>query len=218
VQLGDIFREIDEELRQERLEKLWKDYGKYAIAGAVVLVLGVAAFRGWQEYRGKQREAESAQFMAAASLMAENKDKEAEALFAALATKADDTYGALARFEQAALKAKAGDAAGAIALYDALAKDGGLSQPLRDVALLQVVMHAMDRPDADAKALSARLEPLIANRGPWRSSASELAGLLALRSGDTAKARERFKSIADDGDAPANVRARATEILAVIGS
>lgn len=216
--MGDIFREIDEELRQERLERLWKAYGKYAIAGVVVLVLGVGVFRGWQEYRLKQRQAESAQFMAAATLTADSKAKEAEALFAALSAKSNDTYGAFARFEQAALKAKAGDAAGAVALYDALASDSGLSRPLRNVALLLAVMHAMDRPDADAKALSARLDPLIADRGPWRSSASELAGLLALRSGDTAKARERFKSIADDGEAPPNVRARATEILAVIGS
>jgi len=216
--LGDIFREIDEELRQERLEKLWKAYGKYAIAGAVVLVLAVAAFRGWQEYRVKQRVAESGQYMAAIALMTDGKDKEAGDLFAAMADKAGDAYGALARFQQAALKTKAGDAAGAIALYDGLARDDSLSKPLRDAALLLAVMHAMDRPDADAKALSARLDPLLADHGPWRSSASELAGLLALKSGDAAKARERFKAIADDTEAPPNVRARATEILAVIGS
>ena len=29
--VGDLFREIDEELRQERFEKLWQAYGKYAI-------------------------------------------------------------------------------------------------------------------------------------------------------------------------------------------
>ena len=216
--MGDIFREIDEELRQDRLEKLWKAYGKYAIAGAVALVLAVAAFRGWQEYRVKQRVAESGQYMAAIALMTDGKDKEAADLFAAIAGKAGDTYGALARFQQAALKAKAGDAAGAIALYDGLARDDSLTRPLRDAALLLAVMHAMDRPDADAKALSARLDPLLADNGPWRSSASELAGLLALKSGDAAKARERFKAIADDTEAPPNIRARATEILAVIGS
>ena len=30
--VGDIFREIDEELRQERFEKLWQHYGKHIIA------------------------------------------------------------------------------------------------------------------------------------------------------------------------------------------
>jgi hypothetical protein len=215
--VGDIFREIDEELRQERFEKLWKAYGKYVIAGAVAVVLAVAGWRGWQEYRVKQRENESAQFAAAAALIDQGRDKEAAALFSALATKASESYAALARFHEAALKAKAGDAAAAVAIYNALADDGGVARSLRDAAAVLGVMHAMDAKDADTAALMARLEPLIAGNGPWRSSASELAGLLALKVGDAAKARERFKAIADDPDAPSAARARAAEILAVVG-
>lgn len=216
--MGDIFHEIEEDLRQERLEKLWKAYGKYVIVAAIALVIGVAAYRVWTSYQLKQHQAQSTEYMSALSLMNDGKDKQAAALFAALGAKTTDSYGALARFQQAALKAKTGDEAGAVALYNALASDDNLTTPMRDVALLLAVMHAMDQPKADAKALAARLDPLLADNGPWRSTASELSGLLALRQGDTAKARERFKSIADDTDAPANIRTRATEILAVIGS
>lgn len=214
--MGDIFREIDEELRQERLERLWKAYGKYVVAALVAVVLVYGGMRGWQEYRIKQREAESAQFAAAANLAAEGKDQDAAALFAALAEKAGDSYGALARFHEAALKAKAGERAGAVAVYEGLAGDGGVSKPLRDAARLLGVMHAMDAADADPKALTEKLDPLIAERGAWRATAAELAGLLELKAGDPAKARERFKSIADDPDAPPNARARAAEILAMI--
>jgi len=215
--VGDIFREIDEELRQEKLERLWKAYGTYIIAGAVGIVLAVAGFRGWQEYRSKQLEAESAQYMAAVNLVAEGKSQDAAALFAALADKSGDAYGGLARFHQAALKAKAGDRAGAIASYDALARDEGLSRPLRDAAVTLSVMHAMDQPDVDARTLAERLEPLVAGGGAWRNVAGELSALLALKAGDSSKAKERFKAIADDADAPANIRARAAEMLAVLG-
>lgn len=214
--MGDIFREIDEELRQERFEKLWKAYGKYVIAGVVAVVLAVGGYRGWQEYRAKQRENESARFAAAVALAEQSKDKEAEALFAALA-KEGDAYAVLARFHQAALKARAGDAAGAAAAFEAIAADDEVSRPLRDAAVVLGVMHAMEAKDADARRLAARLEPLMADRGPWRSAASELAGLLALKAGDAAKARERFRAIADDPDAPSSARARAAEILAVVG-
>jgi hypothetical protein len=216
--VGDIFREVDEELRQERLEKAWKAYGNYAIGAVVALLLAIGAARGWQEYSAKQRQAESAQFAAAANLAAEGKQDEAAALFAALAEKGGRTYGALARFHQAALKIKAGDAAGGIALYDAIARDDSVEKPLRDAALLLGTMHAADQPSADAPVLAARLEPLIAGGGPWRNAASELAGILAIKAGDTAKARERFKAIADDADAPANLRARAAELLALLGN
>jgi hypothetical protein len=216
--VGDIFHEIEEDLRQERLEKLWKAYWKHAVVAAIALVIGVAGYRGWQSYTLKQHQAQSAQYTAALSLMNGGKEKEAGDLFAALSARTDDSYGALARFQQAALKARTGDTAGAVAIYDALARDDGLTTPLRRAAVLLAVMHAMDQPKADAKALAARLDPLLADHGPWRSTASELSGLLALRSGDTAKARERFKAIADDTEAPPNIRARATEVLAVIGS
>ena len=43
--MGDIIREDDEELKQERYEKLWRTYGRYLISLAVVLVLAVA---GWK--------------------------------------------------------------------------------------------------------------------------------------------------------------------------
>ena len=33
--MSDIFREVDEELRQEKLSQLWKQYGLYIIIGAV---------------------------------------------------------------------------------------------------------------------------------------------------------------------------------------
>ena len=215
--MGDIFREIDEELRQERFEKLWKAYGKYVIAAAVALLLGVAGYQAWDRYRTSQSQSEGAQFSAAVALTDEGRAQDAAALFAALADNAGDGYAKLARFYQAALRAKAGDGAGAIALYDALAADDGLDRALRDAATLFAVMHGLDRAGADSKALSARLQPLIEGGGPFRYSATELAALLALKTGDKAKARGHLKRLVDEVDAPRNLRARAAQILAVIG-
>ena len=39
--VGDLFREIEEELRQERFEKLWRSYGRYVIGAAVAVVVAV---------------------------------------------------------------------------------------------------------------------------------------------------------------------------------
>ena len=44
--MSDIFHEVEEEVRREHYEKLWKKYGNYVIAVASVLVLGVAY--GWK--------------------------------------------------------------------------------------------------------------------------------------------------------------------------
>ena len=40
--MADIFREVDEELQQERAAKLWSKYGGWVIAISLAVVLGVA--------------------------------------------------------------------------------------------------------------------------------------------------------------------------------
>ncbi len=82
--MGDIFREIDEELRHDRFEKLWREYGRYVIAGAVVVVLAVAGVSGWRQYQESQRFADGAQFAVAKALSDDGKTEDAAALFADL--------------------------------------------------------------------------------------------------------------------------------------
>ncbi len=215
--MGDILREIDEELRQERYAKLWQTWGKYLIAAAVVLVLGVAGFRVWDYYLTTQRQDESARFASAEGLLRAGKSQDAAALFAAMAEQSSAGYAVLARFRQAGVRAAAGDAAGAVALYGAIASDGSVAESMREAAVVFSVMHAIDRSGVDRAAMAADLQPLIRDQGPWRNSARELLGVMALQSGNEAKARTHFTRIADDIDAPIAIKQRATEILSVIG-
>ena len=48
--MSDIFREVEEDVRRERLEKLWKAYGNYAIAGLVLLFAGIGGWQFWQRH------------------------------------------------------------------------------------------------------------------------------------------------------------------------
>lgn len=212
--MTDIFREIDEELRRDNAAKLWKRYGNYVIGAAVAIVVATAGFVAWRDYEEGRRE-EQALAYAGALAAARNTGPEAglEAL-AALAAEGEQPYSVLARFETAALLAEKGDAAGALALYDALAKDSDVGGPLRNAATILYALHGLD--SVEPGELTARLEPLTAAGSPWRYSAMELTGLAARRSGDTARAREIFTTLADDLDAPRALRGRAAEILAAL--
>ena len=50
-----LLREVEEELRRERLEKIWKQYGTYFIAAAGVIVLGVLGFKYWENHAPYRR-------------------------------------------------------------------------------------------------------------------------------------------------------------------
>ena len=214
--MGDIFREVDEDLQRDKFKQLWEKYNVVAIAAAVALVAGTGGWQAWKAYRIHRDEANSERYMAAGRLAATGKTKEAIAAYAEIGKDAGGGYAALARLHEAALLAQMGDQAGASAVYDEVAADGGVERSLRDLATLLAVEHAGEK--ADAAALIKRLEPLTDAGNPWRYSAIELSAVLATRMGDVAKARTLYAQIADDGGAPASLRARAAEMLAALKS
>ena len=54
--MSDIFQEVEEDVRRERYEQIWKKYGNYIIAAAAVVVLAVAGYQAWQRYDLSQRQ------------------------------------------------------------------------------------------------------------------------------------------------------------------
>lgn len=210
--VADIFREIDEELRRDNVAKLWKRYGNYIIGAALLIVVGTAAVVVWRDYEEGQRAKQSLTYSAAlAAAQRTGPAAGVEALGPVIA-EAKAPYSVLARFRSAALLAEQGDTAAALEAYDALSKDTGVDDRLRKAATILYALHALD--SVEPAELTARLEPLTAADSPWRYSALELTGLAARRSGDTARAREIFTTLADDLDAPQALRGRAAEILA----
>ncbi len=214
--VADIFREIDEELRQERAERLWRRYGKYVIAGAVAVVAAIAAWTGWQQYRTQQQIEAGAKFSVASTLAEEDKAVEAEALFTALGAESGTAYGTLARFRAAALRASSGDPAGAAAAFRTLADDTALDEPMRGLAALLAAHNALGAPGADTRGIADEIAPLAGEDSPWRHLALETLALIAQTAGDLPGARSHYQRIVDDPAAPANVRLRATQMLRMI--
>ncbi len=209
--MADLFDEVDEELRRDQFNRYWKQYGKFAIAGLVLIVVGTAGGVGWREYTEKKRIQHSEEFTAAVTLIQDNKNNEAIDALGALAADANVGYATLARFREAALKADAGDREGAIAVYDALSKDRGVDELYSGLAGLYYVLNTIDT--GDPADLAARLTPLADAESPWRFSARELSALLAIRQGEPDKAVEIYTQLADDAQTPSGARARAAEML-----
>ena len=71
--MADIFHEVDEEVRRERLKKLWDRYSLYFIALAVLIVAGIGGWRGYEYWVAKKAAAAGAEFEAAVTLSEEGK-------------------------------------------------------------------------------------------------------------------------------------------------
>src|ERR1700761_3678607 len=83
--LSDIFSEVEEEVRRERFEQLWKQYGDYVIAGAALVVIAVAGWQIWDRYETNQRLKASETLIAAQAMSEAGAADRANAVLAPIA-------------------------------------------------------------------------------------------------------------------------------------
>jgi hypothetical protein len=208
--VSDIFDEVDEEVRREQLKKLWERYGNYIIAAAVLVVLAVAAWRGYQYWEARKAVEAGAAYDAATTLADQGKHNEAETAFAKLASDGTTGYRVLARLREAAELGER-DPKAAVTAYDAIAAESAGQPLVSDLAALRAGFLLVDTASYDE--IARRLEPLTQPTGVFRHSARELLALSAWRNGDKAAARKWADAARSDPDAPSGLRAR-MEVLA----
>jgi hypothetical protein len=216
----DIFDEVDEELREERMQEFLKKYGGLLFAAALLIIGAVAGWKAWGWYE-QRRDMEAAALYLAASArtqaagVAGPNRAAAIAAFQAVAATAPNGYRDLARLREAALRADSGDLRGASALWDQVAADSSVDPLLRDLANLTWCLYYVD--EGDPGLLESRLKPLATPGSAWRSLALEQLAMVELRQGHTDAARTQLKKLAEDTTAPRGVRGRAGAILARVG-
>ena len=218
----DIFDEVDEELRAERAQQLFKRYGGVIFGAALLIVVAAAAWQGWRWYQARQDQAAAVQYLTAMTLAdataagtsAANRAA-AIAVFDKLTATAPEGYRTLARLRDAALKADAGDLTGATALWDQVAADNAADPLLRDLASLLWAEHQIDH--GDPALLESRLKALTAPDNVWHALAEEQLALLDLRVGKTDQAKTTLRRLAQDTTAPSGVRGRAGGLLNRLG-
>ena len=204
--VADIFQEVDEEVRRERLKKLWDRYGYLLIALCVLIVAGIGGWRGYEYWQAKKAGESGVAYEQAMQLAQAGKHKEADAAFARIAAGGTAGYRVLARLREAAELAQT-DQKAAVAAYDALASDQTAGQVIEDLAAVRAGFLLAD--SAPYSELQKRLEPLTASGRTFRHTARELLALSAWKAGDLGAARKWTDMMMTDPETPGSTRSRA---------
>mgnify|MGYP001092727464 FL=1 len=207
----NIFREIDEELRSDRMRALWRRFAPFVIGGAIAIVALVAVNEGWTWYT-KSQSSQASQELYAALDAAERGD------LAAAQTQLDQViadgsggYPVLAEFRKAALLAEQGDIPAAVAAYDALANNQSNAR-LRELALLLAGNLLVD--NGSLADVEARIGTLATDDSQFRRVAREILGLAQYKAGDFAAAEANFQAVLDDPMATSALRSRMAYYMA----
>ncbi|MEE2661441.1 MAG: tetratricopeptide repeat protein [Pseudomonadota bacterium] len=215
--MGDIFREVDEELKQERYEKLWRRYGRYVISLALVLVLAVAGWKFWENHQVNQRIAEGERFYKAVDFLSDMKTADAAQAFSDLGAQTSSGYGFLSRFYEAALLSESGAVTEAIKVYDTIESEASIPPSMRDLAIILGALNALKISTISSDVITKRIKKLSGPGKPYRHLALEILALCAKRDGDIREARARYEEVANDPEAPDGIRSRAAQMVEILG-
>jgi len=203
--LSDIFQEVEEDVRRERFEQIWKQYGDYIIAGALLIIIAIAGFELWQRYEENQRLKASETFLAAQQLAGQGNINQATAAFAVVAKDSPDGYAKMARLSQAGILDVTGQHSEALMILKSLAKDDtGLIGSVARIRAAWIL--AVDGPRSDMDSI---LAPLTDPTSPWRFTAREIVAYADFHAGNMSAAQTEYRSLADDKGASDTLRQRA---------
>ncbi len=212
-----LIREVNEDLREEQMHKLWKRYGGAAIAVAVAVVVIVAGYQGWKTYTVSVRMSEGEKFHSA-GIAAENGNTEAAlAQLGSLAEDGKSGYGVLALFQQAAILSAKGDNKTAADIYKAIAADKSNDNDTKGLALVLGALQEI-KIGGNHDELMQRLNGANTDDNPWRYSMRELLALVEIETGNKENAAKLFGELAVDSAAPEGIRDRARKLLVGLGS
>ena len=207
--MTDIFREVEEDVRRERLQKLWKAYGSYAVVAIALLFAGIAGWQVWERREQQERQKVSDAFIAAQRI---TNPQSAASAFADMARTAPTGYAQVARLSQAGAMLTSGQRDGAIDLYKQIAKDD--SGLIGSVARLRAGWALAET--ASRTELVELLKPLDQPGNAWRLNAREVLAYADYRAMDTKSALTKYSELAADPESPQGLRSRAQAMAAFL--
>lgn len=214
---NDAFiREVDEEVRRDRLLNLWRRYGRLLLIGLGLVLIALAGFLYWREERARAAGQLGEQFMQALTQLEGGNATAAASTLDKLVAADQPGYQALARLAQAAVATRNGQTEQALKLYRAIAADQELAQPFRDLATLKALR--LDYDTQSPAKLIEQLRPLAQAGNPWFGTAGEMLAIAYIRDGKPELAAPLLATIARDPNVPPSLRLRAGQMAGMLGA
>lgn len=211
----EFLREVDDELRRDRMTSIWTRYGRLIIAALLGVLVLFAAYLFWRNYQANAAGREGEQLQAAYDALAAGRTADAAKPLDALTRSSSDGHRALALFTQADILLQKNEYKAAAAKFGAVAGDDDLAPAFRDLALVRQTVADYDT--LAPQVVIDRLRPLAVPGNAYFGSAGEMVAAAYLRTGRRDLAGRLFGQIARDENVPATLRQRAVQMAGLLG-
>lgn len=198
--MSELFTEIQDSMKEQRLDALWKKFGSVVILGSVAIVLATAAWTGWNHYTHSKAQAQTALYLEAITALDKNDATLAISKLDAIKTNEKTPFGGLVLLKKIQAYTQAGKADDAHKAQILLAAQNHV---YGDVANMLV------KPSGDKEI--SKDHPLYFARSEWRA-------WQLLDAGKKQEAAAAFGALAENNDTPATMRERVKAASAYLGA
>jgi hypothetical protein len=208
-------REVDENLRRDRIRDFFVDNTAWLIAALVLFLAASGGMIWYQQHREKLAQQHVEQLAGVYKDIGTGKTSQVPQQLDDLSHSGSKAVRATALFTRAAFAIQQNDPKLAIATYKSIADDGSLPQAFRDAALIR--QTALEFDQLQPQQVIARLQPLAKAGNPWFGSAGEMTALALIKQGKNKEAGQLFAAIAKDKTVPQSLRDRSIQIAGTLG-
>jgi len=209
-------REVDEDLRRDRIRDFFKENGTWLVLGLILFLAASGGIIWYQQYRAQRAEKHVEQLAEIYKNIGVGNTSKVPQQLDDLSSADSKAVRASALFTRAAFALQQNDEKLAIATFKKIADDSSLPDAYRNAALLR--QTALEFDQLQPQQVVARLAPLTKTGDPWFGSAGEMTALAIIKEGKNKEAGQLFASIAKDKTVPDSIRNRAIQISGSLGA
>jgi len=191
--MADIFSELDDDLRDEKLQEFWKEYGTWIISMIVLAVLTTASVSIWRGMKVSSETKNTAALIK--TLYQEDVDQ-----LVIFADQASTNHAVIAKFMAGALFVEKGEHAKALDVYKKISETSGVDKSYRDLAVLRAI--SLEIGTVDTIILEKKLSAFDKENHAWRFMALELKALNYAQAQNFDKALSVLETVLGEKNVP----------------
>ncbi len=209
--MSDLLAEVDEAIRQEKLEKFWHENKTFIIAFIALTILSTAVMSAYRSWDASTKTKQTTQILA----LQNDENYPANIIEAELDMRA--SLRGITLLSAAGTAMQKNNREDAQKLYARLIEDTKIPDEFRHLGILMDTRLKMDNDDANEEELLSALSPVLKGKSTWKPHALIDAALLESETNQQA-ALDKLNEIADTADLPPSLYERAEKLHHVISA
>ena len=206
-----FIREIDEEIKNEKLKRIWDKYGLFIILFVVLAVFSAVSFESIKAWKDKKNQENSDTLAYALQLQNLGKFDDAQKVLNSLVDNDAGIYADIAQMQIANLFLQQKKTDEAIKVLEKITAQDDFNPQMKDIAVIKLASYKLD--NAPAEEIKNMLQPLLVQQNLLANSAKEILAMLAIREKDFSTAKSLYQEISINPKATDTMRTRALNML-----